>query len=112
MAKSHSVVCKMVLIVAIAVVANLLPFSAGDYTQHRLFDPCPLLICLTCGWACSVTGQAAVPSAVVSAGRPGESEAECYHSSPTNPQCNTCCEKAGHDGGYVKGDVCLCNPLG
>jgi hypothetical protein len=58
MAKSHSVVCKMVLIVAIAVVANLLSFSAGDYTQH-LFDPSPLRTHLSnltrtnsAGWAC------------------------------------------------------------
>ncbi|PUZ45647.1 hypothetical protein GQ55_8G241800 [Panicum hallii var. hallii] len=75
MAKSHSVVCKMVLIVAIAVVANLLSFSAG---------------------------QAAVPSP------PDVQYPEC-NSSPTIPECDTCCRKAGHPGGYVKGDQCICN---
>jgi hypothetical protein len=46
--KSLSAVCRMALIVAVAVVANLLSFSAGDYTQHRLFRSLasPLLICL------------------------------------------------------------------
>ncbi|KAG2563854.1 hypothetical protein PVAP13_8KG369702 [Panicum virgatum] len=77
--KSLSAVCRMALIVAVAVVANLLSFSAGQAEVSYPPDMLPV---------------------------PG---AECYHSSPTVPECETCCGKAGLPGGYVKGEVCICN---
>ncbi|CAL4990279.1 unnamed protein product [Urochloa decumbens] len=84
MAKSHSVSCKMVLVVAFAIFACLLCFSADAGRALVASDP-PIVPNDECN-------SMAVPL-----------------SSPTLEECDACCRKAGHPGGYIKGDVCICN---